>query len=109
MNKIPENALKIELPTSSAESLKQQNHKGCGAVKSRSVPKTFIEWNELGFRDKYGNILPERNDFEARLVYPDGINGRMFLVYQNYKNLLYYNCSSYYAISLGLLSDEINS
>ena len=92
-----------------AESLKQQNPKGCGAVKSRSVPKTLIEWNKLGFRDKDGNILPERNDFEARLVYPDGINGRMFLVYQNYKNLLYYNCSSYYAISLGLLSDEINS
>ena len=24
----------------------------------------------------------------------------MFLVYPNYKNILYYNCSSYYAISI---------
>jgi membrane-bound lytic murein transglycosylase B len=41
------------------------------------------------------------------LIAPDGINGRMFIVYQNYKNILYYNCSSYYAVSIGLLSDEI--
>ena len=40
---------------------------------------------------------------------PDGIDGRMFLVYPNYKNILYYNCSSYYALSIGLLSDEINN
>jgi len=33
----------------------------------------------------------------------------MFLVYPNYKNILYYNCSSYYAISIGLLSDEISN
>ena len=52
--------------------------------------------------------LPINNNLEARLVSPDGINNRMFLVYPNYKNILYYNCSSYYAISIGLLSDEIN-
>ena len=53
--------------------------------------------------------LPQRPDLEARLVAPDGVKGRMFLVYPNYKNILYYNCSSYYAISIGLLSDEINN
>ena len=31
----------------------------------------------------------------------------MVRFYQNYKNILYYNCSSYYAVSIGLLSDEI--
>ena len=44
----------------------------------------------------------------AKAVIFFGIEGRLFLVYQNYKNLLYYNCSSYYAASIGLLSDEIN-
>ena len=34
---------------------------------------------------------------------------RFLRVYPNYKNILYYNCSSYYAISIGLLSDEINN
>ena len=40
---------------------------------------------------------------------PDGIDGRMFIVYPNYKNILYYNCSSYYAVSVGLLSDKISN
>tara|TARA_B100000029_G_scaffold515367_1_gene621996 strand:+ start:1420 stop:2451 length:1032 start_codon:yes stop_codon:yes gene_type:complete len=89
------------------ENLKQTNAKGCGAVKRRSIAKSLPEWSELGFKDLNGNPLPNRSDLEARLVNPDGINGRFFLVYPNYKNILYYNCSSYYAISIGLLSDKI--
>ena len=65
------------------------------------------EWSKLGFLSIDGQPLPARNNLEARLIAPDGINGRMFLVYPNYKNILYYNCSSYYAVSIGLLSDEI--
>ena len=90
------------------DNLKQKNPKGCGAVKSRSVPKKLMEWNELGFRNIDGSTLPKNDTIDARLIAPDGIEGRLFLVYQNYKNLLYYNCSSYYAVSIGLLSDEIN-
>ena len=90
------------------ESLKQDSPKGCGAVKSRSKAKKLSEWNDLGFKDINNNSLPKRDDLESRLVAPDGINGRMFIVYPNYKNILYYNCSSYYAISVGLLSDEIS-
>ena len=91
------------------DSLKQINPKGCGAVKSRSVAKKLTEWQKLGFRDMYGNDLPKNDILDARLIAPDGINGRFFLVYQNYKNILYYNCSSYYAISIALLSDEISN
>jgi len=90
-------------------SLEQKNPKGCGAVKRRSIAKTLPEWSELGFTTVKNTKLPQRHDLEARLVAPDGLNGRMFLVYPNYKNILYYNCSSYYAISIGLLSDEINN
>ena len=90
-------------------SLKQDNPKGCGAVKRRSVPKSLPEWSNLGFKTINNTPLPQRPDLEARLVAPDGVKGRMFLVYPNYKNILYYNCSSYYAISIGLLSDEINN
>ena len=87
--------------------LNQVAPKGCGAVKSRSIPKTLSEWSSLGFLDINKQPLPSRNDLEARLIAPDGLKGRMFLVYPNYKNILYYNCSSYYAISVGLLSDKI--
>ena len=89
--------------------LTQNNPKGCGAVKSRSIAKSLEEWSELGFKKIDGTSLPLRNDLEARLIAPDGIEGRLFLVYPNYKNILYYNCSSYYAISIGLLSDKINN
>ena len=89
------------------DSLKQIDPKGCGAVKSRSIAKSLPEWSKLGFTDINGNKLPQRSNLEARLVAPDGIQGRLFLVYPNYKNILYYNCSSYYAISIGLLSDKI--
>ena len=74
------------------DSFKQSNPKGCGAVKSRSVAKSLSEWQSIGFRTINGNDLPKREDLEARLVAPDGTNGRMFLVYSNYKNILYYNC-----------------
>ena len=89
------------------ESLKQVNPIGCGAVKSRSIAKSLNEWNLLGFQTIEGNKLPNNIDIEARLIAPDGIDGRFFLVYQNYKNILYYNCSSYYAVAIGLLSDAI--
>ena len=101
------------LPPNNSEaiynSLKQIDPKGCGAVKRRSIAKSLPEWSQLGFKSIDKTILPQRKDLEARLVAPDGIKGRMFLVYPNYKNILYYNCSSYYAISIGLLSDKINN
>ena len=89
------------------DDLKQENPKGCGAVKSRSVAKTLSEWNNLGFRKLNGDNLPNRNDLEARLIVPDSLKDKIYLVYPNYKNILYYNCSSYYAVSVGLLSDKI--
>ena len=67
------------------------------------------EWKNLGFKTINNEDFPKRDDLETRLIAPDGITGRMFLVYPNYKNILYYNCSSYYAISVGILSDAINN
>ena len=91
------------------ETLKQNNPKGCGAVKRRSKPLTLSEFSKLGFTKLDGDKLPTRDDLEARLIAPDGLDGRMFIVYPNYKNILYYNCSSYYAVSVGLLSDKISN
>ena len=95
--------------TSIYNTLSQINPKGCGAVKKRSQSKTLLEWSNLGFTKINGDPLPLRNDLEARLIAPDGLDGRMFIVYPNYKNILYYNCSSYYAVSVGLLSDKISN
>ena len=91
------------------DELKQVDPKGCGAVKSRTIVKTLFEWNKLGFTNLDGSALPNRKNLEARLIFPDGVEGRVFIVYPNYKNILYYNCSSYYAVSIGLLSDQISN
>ena len=91
------------------DNFKQKNPKGCGAVKSRSVSKSLKEWSDLGFTNIDGSSIPTKYGLEARLIAPDGLDGRVFIVYPNYKNILYYNCSSYYAISVGLLSDKINN
>ena len=88
-------------------SLKQKNPKGCYAVKTMSVEKTLNEWSELGFK-KLNNSNLSSFDIQARLVAPDKLKGRMFLVYSNYKPILYYNCSHYYALTIGLLSDAIS-
>ena len=89
------------------ETLKQENPKGCYAVKTMSIEKSKDEWIELGFTIKNKKMIGNTEDM-LRLVTPDGINGRMFLVYRNYKTILYYNCSHYYALTVGLLSDSIS-
>lgn len=89
------------------DSLKQENPKGCYAVKTMSKEKPFYKWIELGFKFNENEIFIENANVMLKLVAPDGVKGRMFLVYRNYKSILYYNCSHYYALSIGLLSDKI--
>ena len=73
-----------------------------------SVKKSLNEWHSLGFKKIDGSNLLNNKNIYAQLIAPDGLNGRMFLVYQNYKSILYYNCSHYYAITIGLLSDMLD-
>tara|TARA_Y100000590_G_scaffold465372_1_gene637497 strand:+ start:192 stop:1247 length:1056 start_codon:yes stop_codon:yes gene_type:complete len=104
--------IEVNLPENINEiydSLKQTNPKGCYAVKSMSIEKTISEWSSLGFKNINGELLANnkiKESHNARLVMPDGLKGRAFLVFQNYKSILYYNCSHYYAITIGLLSDK---
>jgi membrane-bound lytic murein transglycosylase B len=51
-----------------------------------------------------GNIP---DDAIAALFEPDGPNAPSYLLTQNYRVILEYNCSNYYAMSVGLLADEI--
>jgi len=50
--------------------------------------------------------LPTR-DLMASIVRPDGEGERAFIVYSNYRAILKWNRSHYFAISIGLLSDQI--
>ena len=54
---------------------------------SKTSFESLKDWSNLGFINLDGSPLPLRDDLEARLIAPDGTNGRFFIVYPNYKNI----------------------
>ena len=65
---------------------------------------TMREWRALGVVP-YGRSLADNE--MASLIEPDGPNATAYLLTTNYKAILDYNCSNYYALSVGLLADAI--
>nr|WP_209319185.1 lytic murein transglycosylase [Pseudoalteromonas sp. Isolate6] len=72
----------------------------------RKSERSLQEWQALGLRRMDGTDLPQVN-ITAALVMPDDANGRMYLAYDNYKALMNWNRSYYFASSVGYLSDRI--
>lgn len=68
--------------------------------------KTLAQWQTLGVRRTDGTNLPQV-DVNATLVFPDGVKGRAYLAYNNYKSLMHWNLSYYFVSSVGHLSDHI--
>ena len=63
----------------------------------------IAEWRAAG-------VVPQRpmdDDVMASFFQPDGPGTPAWLLTGNYRVILEYNCSSYYALSVGLLADEI--
>ena len=65
---------------------------------------TMREWRALGVTP-LGRSLPD--DEMASLIEPDGPDARAFLLTTNYRAILDYNCSNFYAISVGVLADAV--
>ncbi|MBI37333.1 MAG: lytic transglycosylase [Alphaproteobacteria bacterium] len=70
------------------------------------VIKTMDEWQALGVRKIDGSNLPSRN-IKASVVFPGKNGNRCFLVYNNFRALLRWNRSNYFATAVGILSDMI--
>jgi len=68
--------------------------------------RSLADWQSLGVRKMDGTDLPNA-DVTAALVMPDDMGGRMYLAYDNYKALMHWNRSYYFATSVGYLSDRI--
>ncbi|MFC7293132.1 lytic murein transglycosylase [Marinobacter aromaticivorans] len=64
------------------------------------------KWRELGITDAFGNPLA-REDIDAALVVPAGHRGPAFLAYHNFKVIMGWNRSEFYAIAVGHLADRI--
>ena len=76
----------------------------CAKVHARhSAWKTVAEWRALGVQPLAGIGDGEL----ATLLEPDGRGQPAYLLTGNYRVILQYNCSNYYALSVGLLADEI--
>ncbi|WP_374405631.1 lytic transglycosylase domain-containing protein [Pelagerythrobacter sp.] len=76
----------------------------CPRVHERhSQWKTVREWRALGVQPQ----RPLADDVMASLFQPDGAGAPAWLLTANYRVILEYNCSNYYAMSVGLLADEI--
>jgi len=68
--------------------------------------KSLQEWQDLGVRRYSGQDLP-KVDLQASLVIPDDEHGRVYLTYGNYKVLMHWNRSYYFATAVSYLSDRI--
>ncbi len=76
----------------------------CSRVHERhSQYKTAAEWRALGVQAQ----RPLADDTLVSLFQPDGPGTSAWLLTSNYRVILEYNCSNYYAMSVGLLADEI--
>jgi membrane-bound lytic murein transglycosylase B len=62
------------------------------------------EWRALGVMPQ-GRSLPDNE--MASLIEPDGPDSTAYLLTTNYRAILDYNCSNFYAISVGVLADAI--
>lgn len=87
------------------------------SVRTRLVPKrcqrvyerhsrwlTMGEWRALGVQP-LGRTMPDTE--MATLLEPDGPDATAYLLTTNYRTILDYNCSNFYALSVGLLADAI--
>jgi membrane-bound lytic murein transglycosylase B len=65
---------------------------------------TMREWRALGITP-LGRTIADNE--MASLIEPDGPQKTAYLMTTNYRVILDYNCSNFYAISVGVLADAI--
>ncbi len=70
------------------------------------VKRSLAQWRKLGLRRADGGPLPLR-PIEASLLQPGGPDGPAVLIYDNYRVLMKWNSSNYFATAVGLLADSM--
>ncbi len=75
--------------------------------KPSDVKKPLLGWIQDGVHFENGHIPSDQMQTSVRLVIPDGGNGRAYLVTDNFDVILSWNRSTYFALTVGLLSDLI--
>ena len=73
---------------------------------SLKISKPLLAWQKIGIRKRDGSNLPLA-PLNASIVLPDGKGGPAYLVYDNYRVIMKWNRSTYFATSVGLLADAL--
>lgn len=69
--------------------------------------RTLDQWRNMGLKQTNGAPIPVVPGMKGFIVQPDGSGGPSYLVYNNYKTILSWNRSTYFATSVGLLANAI--
>ncbi len=64
-------------------------------------------WKRMGVTLPNGNAIPVVAGMKASVVAPDGLSGPAYLAYENYRVIMRWNKSTYFATSVGILADSI--
>jgi lytic murein transglycosylase len=78
------------------------------AIERHSEWKTLREWKALGVVPR-GGVWPGDDRIKASLLLTPGLDAQGYLLTRNYRAILDYNCSNYYAMSVGLLADGVRN
>lgn len=76
------------------------------ALADLGVRKKLSEWQSLGVRRSDGRDLPVV-DLEASIVFTEGPGSDAYVVYDNFRAILKWNRSIFFAIAVGSLADRI--
>jgi len=76
------------------------------AVTGLEIRKPLAEWQEIGIRKIDGSNLPD-DDIMASVVLPAKENTPALLVYKNYRVIMRWNHSHFYAAAVGNLADRL--
>lgn len=68
--------------------------------------KDLSQWAKLGVLRVDGKALPVA-DMKGSIILPAGYKGPAFLVYENFRTILDWNRSNFYAIAVGHLADRL--
>ncbi|MDA0262349.1 MAG: lytic murein transglycosylase, partial [Proteobacteria bacterium] len=68
--------------------------------------KPLPQWQEIGVRRPDGSDLPRRS-IMASVIEAEAGKGPTFLVYQNFKTILKWNRSTFFALAVGHLADQL--
>ena len=75
-------------------------------VSGLEIKKAVSDWSALGVKAANGSDLPE-SKISASLLLPNGYKGPAFLVYENFRIIMKWNKSEFFALSTCLLSDKL--